>query len=205
MRYHEFERAMAPFVCFSLNEARVRFPGFDRKRLTEWQQKGYIQKIVRGFYRFTSQQEGPDTAWFIANRIYAPSYVSLQSALAHYTFIPEAVFHPTCITTRVTRTFKSEDSHYIYRNIKPACYFGFTLRAFMELHALRIAEPEKALLDLLYLEPALRDKADFESWRLDPGNIRQTIQQDKMDAYASIMQNNSFMMRYRQFKLWLHA
>lgn len=205
MKYYEFERAMAPFVCFSVNDARVRFPGFDRKRLTEWQQKGYIRKIVRGFYRFAAQEELPYTAWFIANRIYAPSYISLQSALAHYGFIPEAVFHPTSIATRVTRTFESGDRQYIYRNIKPACYFGFTLLPYREHHTVRLAEPEKALLDLLYLEPALRENTDFEAWRLEPERIRDTVRQTRMDEYSSIMMNNSFTARYRQFKRWLYA
>lgn len=61
--------------------------------LTRWQKKGYLKKIRSGFYRLTNRPiKGEADLFFIANRIYTPSYISLQPALRWYNFIPEGVF-----------------------------------------------------------------------------------------------------------------
>src|SRR3989338_11387046 len=41
----------------------------------------------------------------IANKLYQPSYISLESALSHYGVIPEAVYTITYVTTKPTREF----------------------------------------------------------------------------------------------------
>jgi len=44
MRYTQFRSLLGQFKVFSLDDARAVEPGFDRRRLTEWQSKGYIRK-----------------------------------------------------------------------------------------------------------------------------------------------------------------
>jgi hypothetical protein len=55
MRYLHFEKLFHDNAFFSLAEICLIDPGFDRRRLSEWQQKGYIRKIINGFYHFTDR------------------------------------------------------------------------------------------------------------------------------------------------------
>jgi predicted transcriptional regulator of viral defense system len=203
--YPKFKEELGPFLCFSLHDAKKHFPGFDRKRLTEWQQKGYVQKIVRGHYVFNDVKKDFAFWWLVANCIYSPSYVSLQSALYYYDFIPEAVFQVTSITTKRTRKLEALQKRFLYRNCKPACYFGYTLIPFSQGHHIRVAEPEKAILDLLYLEPSIGNQEDFEAWRFNRQVIEETINCSLMEQYAKLMNNQLFYDRFMEFKKWLHA
>lgn len=204
LSYPIFKEALAPFLCFSVQDARKHFPDFDRKRLTEWQKKGYLQKVVREYYIFTEVTKDTNLWWYVANRVFEPSYISLQSALNYYGFIPEAVFQVLSITTKRTRDLDASSVRFIYRNMKNSCYFGFTLIPLGE-HYIRLAEPEKALLDLLYLETSLEKEDDFEAWRFNRPVILETINMQLMEQYALLMLNRSFHNRFTKFKKWLHA
>lgn len=85
----------------------------------------------------------------IANRLYTPSYLSLEYALAHYRMIPETVYSVTSVTTKITRAFTAEGRSYEYSRIKRNAFTGY--RNFTtEAGVILIAEPEKALADYLY-------------------------------------------------------
>lgn len=204
LSYPIFKEALAPFLCFSVQDARKHFPDFDRKRLTEWQKKGYLQKVVREYYIFTEVTKDTNLWWYVANRVFEPSYISLQSALNYYGFIPEAVFQVLSITTKRTRDLGASSVRFIYRNMKNSCYFGYTLIPLGE-HYIRLAEPEKALLDLLYLETSIEKEDDFEAWRFNRPVILETINIQLMEQYALLMINRSFYNRFTKFNKWLHA
>ncbi|OGX14504.1 MAG: hypothetical protein A2351_04535 [Omnitrophica bacterium RIFOXYB12_FULL_50_7] len=85
----------------------------------------------------------------IANRLYTPSYLSLEYALAHYRMIPETIYSVTSVTTRTTRIFTAEGRSYEYSRIKRKAFTGYrNLKT--EGGVILIAEPEKALVDYLY-------------------------------------------------------
>ncbi|MBX9850822.1 MAG: hypothetical protein K2X86_03600 [Cytophagaceae bacterium] len=196
---------MRHFLCFSVQDARKHFPDFDRKRLTEWQKKGYLQKVVREYYIFTDISRETSLGWYAANCVFEPSYISLQSALNYYGFIPEGVFQVTSITTKRTKDLDTPEIRFIYRNIKKSCYFGYTLMPFIEKHHIRLAEPEKALLDLLYLDSSIVNEVDFEAWRFNRDVILKTVDMSLMEQYALLMENRSFYRRFTKFKEWLNA
>lgn len=100
MRYTVFERYFRPFVVISLAEIRKREPLFDRRRLSEWQEKGLIKKLARGFYVFADEDLSEAELFLIANSIYSPSYVSLQSALSYHHLIPEGVYTLTSVSAK---------------------------------------------------------------------------------------------------------
>lgn len=202
--YVQFKEALAPLICFSLNDIRKRFPVFDRKRLTQWQQKGYMHQVIRGHYIFSDVEQSRELWWFVANKIFAPSYISLHAALAYYGFIPEAVFQVTSVTTRKTRYFESANKSFAYRHLKPALYFGYTLLPWQD-RSVKMAELEKALLDFLYLNAGIKSTDDFEGMRWNNEIIEERLDWDKVDAYASAMTNNSLLKRLDTFKEWHYA
>ena len=103
-------------------------------------------KIRNGLYALSHIQP---SEFEIANRLYAPSYISLEYALSHYGLIPETVYAITSVTTRITRSFEVLEKEYTYSKIKMSAYRGYTSEK-KENTVVLIAEPEKALVDYLY-------------------------------------------------------
>ena len=88
----------------------------------------------------------------IANQLYGPSYISLETALAHYGLIPEAVMGMTSVVTGRSKRFDTPIGWFTYQTI-PEDLFGIGVRT--EGGHL-IASPEKAFCDYLYTRPNLR-------------------------------------------------
>ncbi len=110
--------------------------------LTRYKQAGYLISPRRSVYYLAGEVE--DT-YKIANKIYYPSYVSLDSALSKYNFIPETVYTITSITTRATREFTDNQTVYRYYKIKKEAFIGYHKEG-----DTLWADPEKAIADYLY-------------------------------------------------------
>jgi len=72
MQYIELKEALKDFTIFSLNDIKKIDSRFFRSRLNEWQDKGYIKKIIKGYYIFSDLKLNEDVLFEIANRIYNP-------------------------------------------------------------------------------------------------------------------------------------
>jgi len=123
-----------------------------RNQLTRWQKKGLLIQLKRGVYVLNKNDRKVNPSrFFFANQLLWPSYVSLESALGHYGLIPEAVVDVTSVTSKKTSRFKNPLGEFIFQRIKPAAFRGF--RSYKDEAGLDvfIAEPEKAVVDFLYL------------------------------------------------------
>lgn len=89
MQYIELKEALKGFTVFSLMDIKKVDSSFFRARLNEWQDKGYIKKVIKGYYIFSDIELSENVLFDIANRIYSPSYVSFEMALSYYHLIPE--------------------------------------------------------------------------------------------------------------------
>lgn len=114
--------------------------------LIRYAKKGLLSRLKRGLYISTNRTPSP---WLIANQLYKPSYISLESALSYYGLIPESIFSVTSVTTKTTREFEAGDRLYLYRTIKRRAFGGYRS---IEINgeSILIAEQEKALADYLY-------------------------------------------------------
>lgn len=124
-------------------------------------------KLRNGLYGLKSDSP---TELEIANRLYRPSYVSFEYALAHYRIIPEAVYTITSATSKITREFTAQGKSYEYYRIKKRAYRGYRLVKTAQSTVL-IAEPEKALVDYLYFVDLKRKTLNE---RLNVRNINKT-------------------------------
>lgn len=174
MTYLKLRDSMKDFTVFSVRDIRRVDPAFHRRRLNEWQDKGYIMKVVKGFYVFADRPLDEWDLFEIANRIYRPSYISLESALAHYQLIPESVYGVTSISTRRSYHFASGLADFRFRTVRPQLFFGYDL-APVGGRRVKIARPEKAVLDFLYLNPRLQSEPDFESLRINGQQFRSLV------------------------------
>ena len=183
MRYSEFREAFKDFAVLSLGDIRRIDSDFYGPRLNEWQKKGYLKKLTRGFYVFSDLPVDEGILFEISNKIYAPSYVSLQMALAYYDLIPESVYGITAIAARRTYRFKTPLAEFVFRSIKTDMFFGYDLIEHRGRH-FKIASAEKALLDYLYLNPLIRTPEDFAGMRINREAFSSRIDRRLFVKYA---------------------
>jgi predicted transcriptional regulator of viral defense system len=198
MKFIDLKNHFRDSAILSVSDIRKMEPGFDVRRLVEWQKKGYIKKIIRNFYVFSDQNIAEPALFVIANSIYSPSYISFEMALAHYQLIPESVYGITSAATKKTTVFGTPLGDFIYRSLKPELFFGYTLVPFQNQRYL-IAEPEKALLDFFYLNPKLLNDNDFASLRINPDEFTSKISQEKLNKYLAIFDSPTLKKRISGF------
>ena len=123
---------------------------------------GLFLKLRNNYYML---KDSPPSIYLIANKLYQPSYISLESALSHYGIIPEVVYTVTSVTTKPTREFKTPRAVFSYQRIKKAVFAGYS-PVNIEGHIVLLAEPEKALADYLYFvdlkKISLNDRLDLK-------------------------------------------
>lgn len=199
MNYIRFKHELARFPVFSLADIRAVDPRFDRRRLTEWQHKGYIKKIIKGYYLFADADINEKRLFEIANKIYRPSYVSLESALSYYHLIPESVFAITSVSTRRTHRFETGIGRFIFRTIQPKLFFGYVVTP----DFVKIAYMEKALLDYFYLNSSLRSVDDFKSLRLNREVLLEQLREERLFNFLKRINQHTLTLRITQFMKWI--
>lgn len=107
---------------------------------------GLFVKLRNRFYML---KDSNPSLYFIANKLYQPSYISLEKALSYYGIIPEVVYTITSITTKPTREFITPKGVFSYQKIKKNVFTGYAPMQ-IEGSLVLFAEPEKALADYLY-------------------------------------------------------
>jgi predicted transcriptional regulator of viral defense system len=198
MTYIDLKEKLRDYLIFSLADIRKIGADFDRRRLNEWQDKGYIKKIRRGFYIFSDSALSEPALFLIANKIYPPSYISFEMAFSFYNLIPESVYGITSATTKKTISFKSQIGEFIYRKIKPSLMFGYKLESFQNQNY-KIAEIEKAVLDYLYINPQIQSDADFFELRFNSQEFLAKADMQKFNQYLKVFKNKSLEKRAEKF------
>jgi predicted transcriptional regulator of viral defense system len=198
MTFLSFKENLKDFVVFNLSDIRKIDARFDLRRLSEWQDKGYIKMIRKGYYAFSDLTINEQILFLMANKVYTPSYVSLEMALSYYNLIPEAVYGITSVATRKTNHFKTDYGEFIYRNIKPVLMFGYKLIAYKNYN-IKIAEIEKAVLDYFYLNAYLNTENDFDGLRFNGTEFSQIADRDKLHNYLHAFGNERMEKRVKKF------
>lgn len=170
----EFRR----FFGVTLSAAREFIKGHNRD---------LFLKLRNGLYALRSD---PPQELEIANRIYGPSYVSLEYALAYYRLIPETVYTITSATTKITREFTAQGKSYEYSRIKREAYTGYRLVKEGRARIL-MAVPEKALVDYCYFVD-LRLKSLNDRLRVNKVNSKEALR------YARLFNRESLTKLIRE-------
>ncbi len=128
---------------------------------------GVLVRLRQGVYQASL---GDADLARIANQLVYPSYLSFESALSRYGILSQVPYTLTFATTHRSQSMTLGDTMVEFRQLKGDLFFGYTLQG-----GLYVAEPEKALLDQLYMVSrglaSLRLEAlDLSS--LDPTRLR---------------------------------
>jgi len=181
MKYNELAAAIKAPIFTRNDLALSRHKVLDGQ-LSLWVKKGYLIRLKKGVYAFSRERDRLKGEG-IAFLLYPPSYLSLESALAWYGFIPEIVYAYTSVTARITRTFENAFGRFSYRHVKSDLFWGYReIKA--EQGPYLLAEPEKALLDFFYLNLGrINTEDDFDSIRLNEEEMEKTLDKDKFFRY----------------------
>ncbi|MBI2252834.1 MAG: hypothetical protein HYU63_08885 [Armatimonadetes bacterium] len=176
------------YYVFSFKDLLLFYPqekraGF-KNMLYRWKNKGWIYPLKRSLYEITYPKDFNIPDMYIANNLYNPSYVSLETALSNYSIIPEVSMAVTSITTKPTRIFKNKHGLFIYHTVKPDVFTGYYIEKQGAFNIL-IAEPEKALVDYIYFKTYRSKKFNFRDERLDKDVIL-SFNKKKLDKYAKL-------------------
>lgn len=118
-------------------------------KIAELVKQGILVLVRRGVYI-----PGPKLniakpeAFLLANHLLGPSYVSLESALSYWGFIPEKVYETSSVTTQKSAVYQTAAGRFSYIHI-PLPYYSFGIQQ-VELtkkQTVLMATPEKALCD----------------------------------------------------------
>ncbi len=179
--WDEFRVRMSPFRVFSVQDVKKQFPSMNLMNLVRWQEKGYILKIRNRWYVFNDVESSENIEWLAANLIYAPSYISLQTALSWYNLIPEMIATTTSVTTRKTNRFSTPLGSFDYHSIKPELFgFGYMFEDMNSTgngtgRQILVATPQKSLLDFFYINSFYNTERDIQDLRLNETELEKII------------------------------
>ena len=174
------------------------------KKVVWLEKNGYIIRLKRGLYVVNPEYTGKRLSnELIANHLYAPSYVSMSTALRYYGLIPEAVYVNQSMTVKHSRSFQTPIGNYDYKCITREAFAVGVRTEHVADYAFLIASPEKALCDLIansskvnlrymkdvenYLENDIR--MDMEEFmKFDPRVLEEYIKVGKKaDSIATLL------------------
>lgn len=157
-----------------------------KDKVSRMERQGQLIRLKRGVFVVAPEVSHLTLSMeLIANHLYGPSYVSLQSALRYYGLIPERVFVTRSVTTKRARSFPTPLGEFEYITMPESYYpIGIRQMVFEEEYSFLIATPEKALCDLIISTSGLRiqsakamreylfedlriDDEEHENWDLD--------------------------------------
>lgn len=132
---------------------------------------GVLERLRRGVYHLALR---PADVPRIANLLYMPSYLSFESALARYGILSQIPYAVTFATTRRSKRMTLGGTAVEFHQLRRDLFFGYSLE-----NGLYVAEPEKALLDELYLVRRGKASLELSELRLDDLSLEKAL------AYAT--------------------
>lgn len=157
-----------------------------------------VVRIHRGLYclaaKYLRQKVDP---LVLAQRIYGPSYISLETALSYHGWIPEAVYAITSVCLDRSREFDSPLGHFSFTRVPQRTFYAEVSRVEKEAgDSFLLASPLKALADYVYVHKRDWTSASplTESLRVDE-DLLVNVEAESFDHLV----NNYSSLRVRRF------
>ncbi|KUK49679.1 MAG: hypothetical protein XD75_0333 [Parcubacteria bacterium 33_209] len=148
---------------------------------------GLFVKLRNGIYLI---KDTIPPHYFISNKLYQPSYISLETALSYYGVIPEMVYSFTSVTSKASREYETPVGNFTYQTIKKEAFTGYQLKE-VNREKVLIADIEKALADYLYFvelkKISLNDRLELRN-----------VNKDKLIKYAKLFNRQGMLKLIEQ-------
>ena len=118
-------------------------------KIMELMSQGDLIQLRKGLYMTSTliNSNRPEP-FLLANHLYGPSYVSLDSALFYWGFIPERVFEITSVTSKLSKRSTIENTVFSFTHL-PLAYYPVGIKSvrLTDKQTVLIASPEKCICD----------------------------------------------------------
>jgi len=195
MNFWQLRNQFYDLVCFNVNQVYAWQPDFEKNNLTRWTKQNLLVKLRNSWYSFPEYLKTPNIQYFVSNKIYSPSYISLHSALAFYGVIPEAIVQTTAVSSLKKANFENTFGSFSFQQILPELMFGKEKKIFLNKQSLIFATPEKAILDLLYLYPQYNNEQEIIELRFDEEFMQEDLNIERLNEFTERFQSK--ILRYR--------
>ena len=171
-------------TVFTLQEIALLFPeipyGSLKKRMSYFSKSGVIKKLSRGVYakdRFDVLE--------LANKIYTPSYISLETVLQKAGVIFQ-YYESIFAVSYVSRTVEVGGRTIVYRRMKKDVFLN--KQGIEEQENVVMATPERAFLDAVFL---------YKNYHFD--NLA-PLNWDKIMELKNLYQSRAFNRRVEEYR-----
>jgi len=157
--------------------------------LYRWRESGKLIELRRGLFALAEPwRHSPVDGACLAEALYPPSYLSGAWALRRYGLLPvDASAYAEdegpafdSVTARPAKTFENTIGHYTYTTFPRDLLFG-TKTELIDGKRVRMALPEKALLDYWFIEGGEWDEERIKNAGLSRG----PLDRDRLEALAA--------------------
>ena len=194
MKYFDIKQKLGGLKVFSIEDLYVVDPAFRLETLYEWEKKTWVTKLRSKKYIFADYKPTNYDLYLIANKLYDPSYVSLELALNHYGVIPEAVMRVTSVTTNKTLSVETKIGIFDYKSLDSRLFFGYQIITNDET-IYKIASLEKAIVDYLYLNPRLTEVNDIQGLRFNEELLKEKLNRPELERITPIFDSEALNAR----------
>ena len=197
MKYKDFKNKIRSFPLFSSSQISSITDSEQvlRNQITQWRKQGLLLCVKRGLYVLNEADRNINPSrLFIANQLLSPSYISTEYALSFYGLIPEKVEDITSITTKKTTLFQNTFGTFRYQHINIPAFIGFREVKDEANFPFFIAEPEKAIVDFLYLHLSSfqRDDKNIFSLSYRFQNVSE-LNKKRLKDFARVFKNRKLL------------
>ena len=152
-------------------------------KISREERDGNLIKLKRGLYA-TEDVKNP---LVVANYIFAPSYISFETALAYYNMIPERVYLIKSATYKKNKTkvYENKLGRFMYEDVSKQVFAYGVDNIEIEGFRVQIASREKALLDMIASVPPRSNIKEVEELLFDDLRISE-------DVYSQLDMNKMY-------------
>jgi predicted transcriptional regulator of viral defense system len=154
--------------------------------LRRYEARGLVERVSTKIHiNHLNRQFSPRD---LVNLLRRESYISLESALVDKGITSQSPSVLTCVTPGYPQSFRTKSVGIVYRKISPDLYWGYEEKA-TRYNKYLIAEPEKALLDWVYLNRQEGLPTPFDELQLEflsPTKLREYAERFPRTVQAAI-------------------
>ena len=157
------------------------------KQIERLTSAGVLRRAMKGLY-FLSSARPSD--FEIANALYRPSYVSLESALNYYGILIQSPRQIVSVTSRMTKRLDAAQREFAFLHLDQKYFTGYH-----RVGKFLIATPEKALIDALFFSAIGRGSLSVQELVLD------SVDRNRVNTLAGGIANRAFRKSFDSLKL----
>jgi len=183
MRFEDFQKQLPLSIFTSAQADKVQ-----ASQLARWVKRGRLIRLKQGLYQFIDR---PVDEFSLAGFLYQPAYISLETALNNLGIMPDVSANVTSVSPTTTKIIKTVKGVFYYSKIKQELFFGWQAVKDLPGGYYKIAFPEKALLDWIYL----RKIKNLTEYRLNLNNLSK----QRLAKFSQVYPNWVRRVIYEQF------